>query len=691
MPSNASSTSTTPPSATTAHPPRVAALIGPYSSGKTSLLESLLAATGRIHRKGSIRDHNTVGDNSPESRSREMSTELTCAQTTYLGEEWHFIDCPGSVDFAQDTREAALICDVAIVVVDPDPSRVMTVAPTLKFLDRNRIPHLIFINKTDNTAIRLRDSFAALQTISERPLVMREIPIRDSSSPDEPITGFVDIVSERAYQYLEGQPSKLITMPSTIETRESEARDGLLEALADFDDGLLEQILEDQTPATETIYDNLERDLANDLIVPVFFGSGERDHGIIRLLKALRHEAPASDVCAHRLGIDPDPNQTVLQIFKTAHLSHAGRFCFARVLSGQIKNGDPLGADKVSGLCTLFADKHEKLDHGVTGAIIGLPRMEKLRTGSLVNHDGEMETLWPDPLTPLYQTGLEVTKPGDDVKLSEALRHLCEQDRSISFGHHESTGQLVLSGQGDIHLQCAMAHLADHYHLEITPKPVLTGYQETIRKPASARGRYKKQTGGHGQFGDAAIELRPQEHGAGFEFSEQIVGGAIPRQYISAVEKGVRDGLRSGSLGFPVVDVAVKLVDGSFHAVDSSDQAFQMAGRIAIGEALKDAGAVLLEPVDKCTISIPSDFTSKAQRLVSTRRGQILGFNAKDGWQGWDEIDVQMPTSETTDMVTELRSLTQGTGFFTRSYSHMQELTGKQADIVVSQHKKAGK
>ncbi|WP_336080220.1 elongation factor G [Thalassospira sp. CH_XMU1448-2] len=686
MPDTARSTSSSHP-----HPPRVAALIGPYSSGKTSLLESLLCATGRIHRKGTIRDHNTVGDNNPQSRTREMSTELTCIQTSYLGEEWHFIDCPGSVDFAQDAREAAMICDVAIVVIDCDPGRVMTVAPILKFLDRNRIPHLVFINKTDHAGIRLRDNIDALQSISERPLVLREIPIREADGNDETITGFVDIVSERAYQYLEGQPSKLITMPSNLKSREGEAREGLLETLADFDDNLLEQILEDQTPAPDTIYDNLQQDLAKDLIVPVFFGSAEQDHGIVRLLKALRHEAPSSDVCAHRLGIDPEDSQTVLQVFKTVHLSHAGRFCFARVLSGQVKNGDVFGGDKVSGLCSVIADKHEKLERGVTGAIVGLPRTEHLRTGTLIGTDGLMDNLWPDPLPPLYETGLEVTKPGDDVKLTEALRHLCEQDRSLGFGHHESTGQLILSGQGDIHLQCALAQLRDHYHLEIATTPVLTGYQETIRRPSSARGRYKKQTGGHGQFGDAAIELRPQGRGDGFEFSEHIVGGAIPRQYISAVEKGVRDGLRSGSLGFPVVDVAVKLVDGSFHAVDSSDQAFQMAGRIAITEALKVAGPVLLEPVDHCTISIPSDFTSKAQRLVSTRRGQILGFNAKDGWQGWDEIEVQMPTSETADMVTELRSLTQGTGFFTRRYSHMQELTGKQADMVVSQHAIDGK
>ncbi|MBL4840226.1 MAG: elongation factor G [Thalassospira sp.] len=673
------------------HVPRCAALIGPYSSGKTSLFESLLAATGRVHRKGSIRDGTTIGDATAEARERHMSTEMTVAQTRYLDEEWHFIDCPGSVDFAQDAREAAMICDVAIVVVEPDPTRAMIAAPTLKFLDRNRIPHLIFINKTDHGGIRLRDSLDALQSISERPLVLREIPIRDGKGPDDTITGFVDVVSERAYQYLEGQPSKLITLPANAKDRETEVRDGLLEALADFDDNLLEQILEDQKPATATIYDNLERDLAKDLIVPVFFGSAEHDHGIIRLLKALRHEAPNADVCAHRLGIEPEDNVAAAQIFKTVHLPHAGRFCYGRVLSGQLKNGDTLGRDKVAGMCQVFGDKHEKLDIGTFGSIIGLPRIDHLRTGSLCTTDGEMDNLWPDPLPPLYETGLEVTKPGDDVKLTEALRHLCEQDRSLSFIHSDNTGQLVLRGHGDIHLQVALAQLRSRYHLEIETRPVETAYQETVRKPAQARGRYKKQTGGHGQFGDAQIEVKPLGRGEGFSFTERIVGGAIPRQYIPAVEKGVRDATRSGPLGFPVVDIAVELVDGSYHAVDSSDQAFQMAGRIAIAEALKEGQSVLLEPIERYAISIPSEFTSKAQRLVSTRRGQILGFSAKDDWQGWDEIDVQMPASETGNMVMELRSLTQGTGFFTRSFSHMQEIAGKQADMIVSTREKPHK
>ncbi len=690
MPSSTTSANTTNANAPTARTTtaRCAALVGPYSSGKTSLLESLLTATGRVHRKGSVGDGTTIGDASPEARERHMSTELTVAQTTYLDEEWHFIDCPGSVDFAQDAREAAMICDVAIVVVEPDPTRVMTAAPILKFLDRNRIPHLIFINKTDHGGIRLQNSLDALQSVSERPLVLREIPIRDGKDPDDPITGFVDVVSQRAYQYLDGQPSKLIALPASAKNREAKTRDGLLEALADYDDNLLEQILEDQAPATETIYENLERDLAEDLIVPVFFGSAEQDHGIIRLLKALRHEAPNAEVCAHRLGLEPQDGSNAVQIFKTVHLPHAGRFCYGRVLSGQIKNGDTLGRDKIAGMCQIFGDKHEKRDQAPTGTIIGLPRVDHLRTGSLWGPDGALDHLWPDPLPPLYEIGLDVTKPGDDVKLTDALRHLCEQDRSLSFIHNDGTGQLVLRGQGDIHLQAALGQLTNRYHLEVEAKPVLTAYQETIRKPSQARGRYKKQTGGHGQFGDALIELKPLGRGAGFIFSERIVGGAIPRQYISAVEKGVRDGMRVGPLGFPVIDVEIELIDGTFHAVDSSDQAFQMAARIAVADALRDAQPVLLEPIERYAVSIPSEFTSKAQRLVSTRRGQIQGFNAKDGWQGWDEIDVQMPASETGDMVMELRSLTQGTGFFTRRYSHMQELAGKHADMIVSANQK---
>lgn len=674
----------------TTHSPRCAAILGPYNAGKTTLFESLLVATQALHRKGSVRDGTSLGDNHPESRKRQMSIEMTLAHTRYLDEDWHFIDCPGSVDFAQDGREAAMICDVAVVVVDPDPSRITMAAPILKYLDRNRIPHVIFINKVDHAGIRIRNCLASLQAVCSHPLVLREIPLRNTEN-DEEITGFVDLVSERAYQYQEGQPSQLIRLPGTASDREAEAREELLEALADFDDDLLEQILEDQKPAPETVYDNLERDLARDLIVPVFFGSAEHDRGIRRLLKALRHEAPDSAVAAHRLGISPNETAPAIQLFKTMHLPHAGRFCCGRVFSGTVHPADTLGGEHMSGLCRVFGDRHDKITEAITGEVIGLPRMEQAGTGQLLSDQGKpADGLWPDPLPPLYEIALEVTKPGDDVKLNEALRHMCEQDRSLQIAHNADTGQLVLRGQGDIHLQVVLAHLQERYHLDVATSPVATGYQETIRKPSNAQGRYKKQTGGHGQFGDVKISVRPLPRGEGFVFEDRIVGGAIPRQYIPAVEKGVRDAMRQGPLGALVVDIAVELTDGAHHAVDSSDQAFQMAGRLAIQEALKQGGPVLLEPIDTVIVSIPSEFTSRAQRLVSARRGQILGFSAKEGWQGWDDIETRMPSAETADMVTELRSITLGTGFFVRQFSHMQELTGKAAENALQSTRENG-
>ncbi|PKR55089.1 elongation factor G [Thalassospira marina] len=667
-----------------AQPPRCAALVGPYSSGKSSLLESMLAFSGALHRKGSIREGTTIADSNTEARSRQMSIEPTIARTTYLDEEWHFIDCPGSVDFSQDSRDAVMVCDVAIVVVEADSEKMVTAAPILQFLDHNRIPHLVFINKTDNSGCRIRNSLAALQELTSRPLVLREIPLRDKGE-NEAITGFVDLVSERAYEYCEdGSPSRLIALPTQNRTEETSARDTLLEQLADFDDSLLEQILDDHAPANNDIYASLGRDLADDLIVPVFFGSAEHDHGIRRLFKALRHEAPGPEVAAYRLGIDPSSDNCATQIFKTFHLPHEGRFCIGRVLAGTLRQGDALGQDHATGLCTLFGNRHDKIDQAQTGCVIGLPRMNHARTGMLLGAQGQSSLdLWPAPLPPLYQLALVVNKPGDDVKLNEALRHLCEQDRSLSVMHHDQSGQLVLQGQGDIHLQLVLAQLAERYHLDIGTMAVATGFQETIRTAFEAHGRYKKQSGGHGQFGDVKLTARPLARGSGFEFVDAIVGGAIPRQYIGAVQKGIVDALRTGPLGFPVIDLQVTLTDGAFHAVDSSDQAFQMAGRIAIADGLKNAGTTLLEPVDSVTFIVPVSCTSRAQRLISSRRGQILGFNAREGWPGWDEIQANMPGSETRDMILELRSITLGTGFFTREFSHMQEISGKAADAAL--------
>ena len=318
--------------------PRCAVLVGPYSSGKTTLLESMLKAAGATNRKGTIKDGNTVGDSSPEARARSMSTELNIATADYLGDEWTFIDCPGSLELAQDLSGALMVADTAVVVCEPDASKAVALSPLFKFLDDHAIPHVVFVNKVDQVSTSVRETVEALQSISSRPLVLREIPIREG---DE-VTGLIDLVSERAFRWNPDKPSEMIQLPDASKDDEELARTEMLESLADFDDGLMEKLLEDMTPSGEEVYQNLTKDLQDDKIVPVFFGSAEHDHGITRLLKVLRHEAPEPATSAERLGIDPSDGQTKAMVFKTLHASQTGKLSFARIWSGEVADGATL-------------------------------------------------------------------------------------------------------------------------------------------------------------------------------------------------------------------------------------------------------------------------------------------------------------------------------------------------------------
>jgi elongation factor G len=661
---------------------RVAALTGPYLSGKTTLLESLLFAAGAIPRKGSVKDGNSVGDASAEARSHGNSTELTAASCSYLGDRWTLIDCPGSIELAQDSLNSLMIADIAVVVCEADPDKAITVAPLLKFLEDNSIPHLIFVNRMDTTTYRIRDILAALQQYSSRPLLLREVPVRE----DGVITGFVDLASERAFRYEgPGKPSALMSMPETALDREQEARQEMLESLADFDDALLEQLLEDTVPSAGEIYQSLTRDIGDDLIVPVFFGSAEMDNGIHRLWKALRHETPAVGITAGRHGID-DGDDALAQVFRTVHAAHAGKMSVARVWRGKLSDGDQMNGERVSGLFTLFGQKTEKAGTAGPGDVVGLGRMDSVQTGDLLSPGGEAGRTedWPEPLPPLFALALRTENRQDDVKLSTALTRLSEEDPSISVEHNAETGELVLWGQGEMHLRIALERLENRFGLRVLSERARVPYRETIRGSTSQHARHKKQSGGHGQFGDVHIDIRPRQRGEGFLFRDTITGGVVPKQYIPSVEHGVTEYLQKGPLGFPVVDIEVVLTDGQYHSVDSSDAAFKAAAHQAMREGMPACKPVLLEPVMHVAISVPNAFTAKLQRLISGRRGQILGFDAREGWEGWDTVQAQIPQAEMHDMVIELRSLSHGVGSFEWRFDHLAELSGRQADEVVA-------
>ena len=661
--------------------PRCAALVGPYLAGKTTLLEALLFASGTTHRRGSVKEGNTVGDHAAEARARQMSTELNAAAATYLGDAWNFLDCPGSVELAWEAQGALLAADVAVVVCEPETERVLTLSPLFKFLDDHAIPHMVFINKMDTADARVSEVLAALQSVSQKPLVLRQVPLPDAEGK---LTGYVDLVSERAYKYKPGHASDLIKVPDDVLDEEKTTRAGLVEKLADFDDKLLEQLLEDVQPSKEEIYRHLTQDLRRDLIVPVFLGSALFDHGVRRLWKALRHETPGVAETAARLGLAEGTRETVAQVIKTYHAPHSGKLSLTRIWSGQVTDGMTLNGVRVGGVLRLTGANQEKLAAASPGDVVALARLEGIATGTVLATGAAPQLPKPALPKPVFGLAIAAEKRSDDVKLTGAIAKLIEEDPTISLEQNAELQEMVLWGQGDIHLQIAMDRLRTKYNLQVTARKPQVPYKETIKRGTAQHARFKRQSGGHGQFADIQIEVRPLPRGTGHTFKDAVVGGAIPRNYIPSVEEGVAEFLRHGPLGFPVVDVAVTLVTGQFHAVDSSDQAFKTAARMAMTEAMPKCDPVLLEPIHFVEISVPNAFTSRVQRLVSGRRGQILGYDAKPDWPGWDIVTANLPHAELHDLIVELRSATLGVGTYVDRFDHLQELTGKLAERAMA-------
>ncbi len=659
---------------------RSIALVGPGGAGKTSLAEALLFAAGAIGRQGSVADGSSVGDASPEARARGGSTELNLMHYDYMGDRYALVDCPGSVGFAADGGLAMAAADLALVVVDPDPDRALLAEPTLRQLEALGIPHMIFVNKIDSARGSIQDLLEALQPMSKSPLVARWIPIRDG----EKITGFVDIALERAYYYRPGQESEQKEIPADLADREALERGQMLEKLADHDDALLEQLLMDEIPDRETVFADLAKDTGEGQIVPVLFGSATGAQGVRRLMKALRHEAPAPSAAAERLGAAG----SCAFVFKVSHGGAMGRLSYARVFGGALKEGaelDSSGGEEVR-VGTLFAvqgDKTAKLAEAKAGDVVAVAKLDGVHAGEwLAGGKAPPSPQVPDPARN-FALAISTKDRKDDVRLSTALHKLTEEDRALKWEQDETMHETRLRGVNDEHLKVTVDRLRRRYGVAIDSRAPAIGYKESIRKSVTQRGRHKKQSGGHGQFGDCVIELRPLPRGEGFKFTDKISGGVVPKQWIPAVEDGVRDSLVKGPLGFPVVDVAVTLIDGSYHSVDSSELAFRTAGRIGMSEALAQAAAHLLEPVMKVKVVAPSGATSRVTSAIASRRGQMLGMGPREGWSRWDQVDALIPEAEMQGFDAELRSLSQGLATYEAEYDHLAELNGSLADKVV--------
>jgi elongation factor G len=671
--------------------PRCIALVGPFQSGKTTLLEAILARTGAIPKAGSVDAGTSVGDASPEARHHKMGVGLTAATTNFMGDEYTFLDCPGSIEFAHDMRAAMPAVDAAIVVCEADERKLPQLQIILRELEDLGIPRFLFINKIDRANKRIRETLATLQPASRIPLVLRQIPIWNGDL----IAGFVDLALERAFVYREHKASEVVTLEGGDLDREKEARFTMLEKLADHDDALMEQLLDDIPPPRDAIFDDLARELREGLICPVLLGSALRQNGVLRLMKAMRHEAPGIAETAKRLKAS-SPKDALGYVFKTVHLQHGGKLSLTRILAGHLEDGATLlsssgESGRVSGILGVSGAHDTKRPSAAAGDTVALGKLEGIKTGDTVagGKTAPSALVRIEPLPPVLAMALSASDRKDDVKLGQALVRLNEEDPSLTMIHNARTHDIVLWGQGEMHLRVALERLRDRFGVNVKSQPPAIGYQETIRRPVTQRGRHKKQSGGHGQFGDVVLEIKPLPRGSGFEFHEKVVGGAVPRNYIGAVEEGVVDGLTRGPLGFPVIDVHVTLIDGSYHSVDSSDLAFRTAARIGVSEALPQCQPVLLEPIHLVEIVCPTEATARINAILSGRRGQILGFDTREGWSGWDCVRATMPEAEIGDLIVELRSATAGAGSFTRQFERMAEVTGRAADQIIAAHRDA--
>ncbi|MGA7489632.1 MAG: elongation factor G [Xanthobacteraceae bacterium] len=670
--------------------PRCIALVGPFQSGKTTLLEAILARTGAIARQGTIDAGNTVGDASSEARHHKMSVEISVATTNFKGDSYTFVDCPGSVEFVHDMRAALPAVDAAVVVCELDEKKVPQLQLILRELEEQKIPRFLFLNKIDKADSTIHDVLRVLQPASRSKLLLRQIP----TFSGDIVTGFVDLALERAFVYKEHAPSAVIPLEGDELDREKTARFSMLEALADHDDELMEQLLEDVQPPRDKVFDDLSKELRDSLVCPVLLGSAARTNGVLRLMKALRHEAPGVAETAARLGIEG--GDSIAYVLKTVNTAHGGKMSVARVLSGKIGDGanlvTPEGeAGRVAAVFRLMGQHTEKRGPAEAGDTVALGKLDHARTGDTLTEGQQAHAPVANvaPHAPVLSIAVTAKERKDDVKLGQALAKLLEEDPSITVVHNAEAHEVVLWGQGEMQLRVATERLSDRFGVATVSHKPTVGYRETIKKGIVQRGRHKKQSGGHGQYGDVVLDIKPLPRGSGFAFSEEIKGGVVPRNYIPSVEEGVKDALKHGPLGFPVVDVAAKLIDGSYHTVDSSDMAFQLAGRLAIHDGLPQCQPVLLEPIYEVEIVCPSEATAKMNGLMSGRRGQILGFDTRAGWDGWDAVRVQMPESEIGDLIVEVRSATAGVGSFTFRFDHMAELVGRTADQIVAARKSA--
>jgi elongation factor G len=639
---------------------RNVAFIGTHHSGKTTLVEALLSRCGAIPRRGSVADGTTTTDHEPESIDRGQSTCVGFAYATTAAIDLTIVDCPGFVEFAEEAKLALLAADAAVIVIDADPSRVRQTRALVEFLEARKMPHCFFVNKLDKAGSNFRATLAELNATFGNRIVAEQLPIGEGES----FRGYIDLAEQRAFVIERGCAIE-IPIEAELAAPVAQARTLLLEALGDFDDHLLEELLEGIEPPLDEVRKDLHDELSRDELVPVLAGAGLGDINIAAgaLLEAIERQFPAPE---------GDPAAPlVAQVCKTLH-AQSGKLSVVRVFQGTL-SADAALVDttrdglkvRAAGLYRLQGKKQEPVTSAGPGEIVAIARLDGVQTGdTLVAGNTGTVLPVPDVAAPLFAVAIKPKEKLDEAKLSQMLARIIEEDPLLRLERAEFTGELQLLGLGEVHVATAMQRLARKYHLALEMHAPAVAYRETIGQSFDSHARYKHQTGGHGQFADVTLRIEPLPRGRGFEFATAIVGGVVPKQFFGAVEKGVREALGKGTIaGYPVVDLRVTLIDGSYHAVDSSEQSFKTAAAMAMREGLPRCAPLLLEPVVRLEALVPDESASTILSGITAKRGQVLAFEPAER-RGFARVLACAPQAELGNYITELRTATQGLGTY---------------------------
>jgi elongation factor G len=676
-------------------------LVGHGGSGKTTLLEAMLFTAGSITRMGTVEDGNTVGDHDPDEQRKGISVSLSMAPVEWNGVKINVLDAPGYADFVGDMRSAVRAADALIVVVSAVDGVEVQTEVAWDLAVEAGLPRAIFVNKLDRERSDFQATLDQLIASFGNQVAPFELPI----GAEHDFEGVADLLHEKADRYPSGPKAEETEWPDEIHAIADPAREKLIEAVAESDDALIEEYLEEGSLPEEHIVSGAKLGFANARLAPVIVGSAAKAIGIDRLLDFIVEEFPspldrsavtvvAKDGSESERACDPSGPLTAF-VFKTLSDPFVGHITMFRVFSGAVRPDSSVhnatqGTDeRIGQLFTLAGKEHETVPEVIAGDIGAVAKLQHAHTGdTFSSKDDPVQVSAPELPEPLLAYAIAPKTKGDENKLATGLARLREEDPTLRVTRNEETHETVMHGMGEAHLEVMIERLKRKFGVEVATAPAKIAYRETIRRPAKGMGRHVKQTGGHGQYAVCNIEIEPLPRGEGFVYEDKIFGGAIPNQFIPSIEKGIVKTMSEGVLsGNQMVDLKVTLVDGKFHAVDSSDMAFQIAGSLALKDAVEQAGVALLEPIVDLDVVVPESYTGDIMGDLNAKRGKIGGMEQVGG--GKARIRAQVPQAEVARYVIDLRSMTGGRGAYTATFSHYEEMPQHLAQRVIDEHQAA--